>query len=41
MGKHSRPLPCPTCGGSGQVTVSLDNRQVQITCEVCKGSGRA
>jgi DnaJ-class molecular chaperone len=42
MAKHSGPPPsCPRCGGDGEITVNIDNKEQTVTCPVCKGSGNA
>lgn len=38
-GKHRKP--CGHCNGTGQVAEFLDNKEVQVTCPLCKGTGLA
>ncbi len=38
--KGSRPETCPTCGGSGQVTIQQGFFAVQQTCPTCRGRGQ-
>jgi len=38
--KGSRPSPCPTCGGSGQIARGGGFFQMVSTCPHCKGSGQ-
>jgi|HubBroStandDraft_1064217.scaffolds.fasta_scaffold24230_5 DnaJ-class molecular chaperone len=37
--KHRRP--CGQCDGTGKITQMLDNKQVEVTCPICRGSGQA
>ncbi|ETA00002.1 hypothetical protein ThrDRAFT_03516 [Frankia casuarinae] len=41
MGKHAKPVACPTCNGSGKITVTSDGKNETVSCGVCKGSGKA
>jgi len=36
----THPVPCPTCGGHGQVQVSQGFFAVRRTCPACHGAGR-
>jgi DnaJ-class molecular chaperone len=37
--KHRHP--CGQCNGSGKITQMLDNKQVEVTCPICNGTGQA
>ena len=42
--EHTHAVTCPTCGGSGRMTVDLASRfgfgVVEMTCPECEGTGR-
>ena len=37
--KHRRP--CGQCNGTGKMKQMLDNKQVEVTCPICKGTGQS
>jgi DnaJ-class molecular chaperone len=41
MEKHANPQNCGMCGGSGTITINNDNKEVEVTCPTCRGSGKA
>ncbi|WP_344595591.1 hypothetical protein [Actinomadura vinacea] len=41
VGKHKNPENCGICGGKGKVVVNNDNKEQEVTCPSCNGSGKA
>ena len=41
MGKHENPSNCGMCGGDGKITVNNDNKEQDVECPGCNGSGKA
>jgi hypothetical protein len=41
VGRHSKSVDCPGCGGDGTVEVTNDGRKERKTCQLCKGTGKA
>jgi len=37
--KHRRP--CGQCNGRGKIKQMLDNKEVEVTCPICRGTGQA
>ncbi len=41
MGKHSKPVTCTGCNGSGKQDQWDDGKKKEVTCPLCNGSGQA
>ena len=41
MGKHSKPVKCTGCNGSGKQDQWDDGKKTQVTCPLCGGTGQA
>lgn len=41
VAKHENPASCGMCGGSGKITVNNDNKEEEVKCPGCNGSGNA
>ncbi|MDS1271485.1 hypothetical protein RIF23_14395 [Lipingzhangella sp. LS1_29] len=41
MGKHRQdPVNCPMCGGDKVIRQNQDNKEIEIPCPGCNGTGK-